>query len=85
MYKLNIMDAMTSEERKIYNEIAKNRGKKDYDLTETKQRLRDEIKKNSKRVIENNKERGIYGYIKVFWNVAVVCSLCRNGFYCNGF
>lgn len=46
------MDAMTSEERKIYNEIAKNRGKKDYDLTETKQRLRDEIKKNSKRVIE---------------------------------
>lgn len=52
MYKLNIMDAMTSEERKIYNEIAKNRGKKDYDLTETKQRLRDEIKKNSKRVIE---------------------------------
>ena len=52
MYKLNIMDAMTSEERKIYNEIAKNRGKKDYDPTEAKQRLRDEIKNNSKRVIE---------------------------------
>ena len=46
------MDAMTSEERKIYNEIAKNRGKKDYDPTEAKQRLQDEIKKNSKRVIE---------------------------------
>ena len=52
MYKLNIMDAMTLEERKIYNEIAKNRGKKNYDPTEAKQRLRDEIKKSSKRVIE---------------------------------
>ena len=46
------MDAMTLEERKIYNEIAKNRGKKNYDPTEAKQRLRDEIKKSSKRVIE---------------------------------
>lgn len=45
---------MTSEEREIYDEIAKNRGKKDYDPTEAKQRLRDEIKRNgkSRRVIE---------------------------------
>ena len=46
------MDAMTSEERKIYNEIAKKKNKKGYDPTEAKQRLRNEIKKNSKRVIE---------------------------------
>ena len=44
---------MTSEERKIYNEIAKNRGKKDYDSIEAKKKLRDEIKNNNKRrVIE---------------------------------
>lgn len=52
MYKLNILDAMTSEERKYTMRLQKQR-QKDYDSIEAKKKLRDEIKNNNKRrVIE---------------------------------